>query len=239
MQEDALRWNERYQHNFMPFEPSAFMEIASSYIKQYVLSKSPMIDTSFTPLQDSYTSQSLHTHPTQMIQDSYNTRYLHHKSFERPLGLDVACGNGRNAKFLAQLGLSVDAIDISSVALEHLQDSPHITPILADLDTFCLASQYYDVILNSYFLDRRLFPALINALKPHALLLFETFIDIHSQSIKNERILHSGELEQYFSVERGFHILYHHIYENKDSHKKVAYPHIVRFIAQYLPKHTQ
>ena len=38
-----------------------------------------------------------------------------------PKAIDIACGSGRNALFLARLGWHVDAIDISAVALERLQ----------------------------------------------------------------------------------------------------------------------
>ena len=33
--------------------------------------------------------------------------------------LDIACGMGRHSKYLASLGFNVDALDISSVAIEH------------------------------------------------------------------------------------------------------------------------
>ncbi|MGB0750394.1 MAG: class I SAM-dependent methyltransferase [Gammaproteobacteria bacterium] len=37
----------------------------------------------------------------------------------RGRALDVACGRGRNAVYLASKGFEVDAVDVSSVALEH------------------------------------------------------------------------------------------------------------------------
>ena len=80
-------------------------------------------------------------------------------------------------RFLASLGFSVESVDISQVALENLSHLPNITPICADLDDFTI-HQKYDVILNSFFLDRRLFTSIINALNPNGLVLFETFIDI-------------------------------------------------------------
>ncbi|MBI5747375.1 MAG: methyltransferase domain-containing protein [Nitrospirae bacterium] len=38
--------------------------------------------------------------------------------------LDIACGEGRNAIFLAKSGYEVDAVDISSVALERVESHP-------------------------------------------------------------------------------------------------------------------
>ena len=39
-----------------------------------------------------------------------------------PRALDVACGAGRNARYLAGLGYAVDAVDISAVALARGRD---------------------------------------------------------------------------------------------------------------------
>ena len=50
--------------------------------------------------------------------------------------LDIACGNGRNAKFLAALGFEVLGVDISQVALDSLQGMEHITTLCVDLDSF-------------------------------------------------------------------------------------------------------
>ena len=40
--------------------------------------------------------------------------------------LDIACGMGRHSKYLVSLGFDVDALDISSVAIEQLQNIPNI-----------------------------------------------------------------------------------------------------------------
>jgi 2-polyprenyl-3-methyl-5-hydroxy-6-metoxy-1,4-benzoquinol methylase len=54
--------------------------------------------------------------------------------------LDLACGAGRNALFLAQSGFSVDAVDISPVALERARASADSLGVIvnwlqADLDS--------------------------------------------------------------------------------------------------------
>ena len=41
-----------------------------------------------------------------------------------PRALDVACGDGRNARLLAELGFAVDAIDVSDVAVAALREPP-------------------------------------------------------------------------------------------------------------------
>jgi len=115
--------------------------------------------------------------------------------------LDIACGNGRHSKYLVSLGFEVDALDISSVAIEQLQGIPHINAIEVDFDTYRLEKNKYDLIVCTYFLERKLFPQMIEALKPNGIILMETFL--HDEG--NERTpsnpafrLNEGELEAYF-----------------------------------------
>lgn len=92
--------------------------------------------------------------------------------------LDLACGYGRNAQFLTQHGYQVDAIDISRYALIQAQHRAtcmglHINWIQADLDQFCLPQGFYQVVVNSFYLNRGLAPSIAGALAPGGILLFE------------------------------------------------------------------
>ena len=118
--------------------------------------------------------------------------------------LDIACGNGRHSRYLAALGFEVDALDISSVAIERLKDLKHIHAMEVDFDTYTLPKEKYGLIVCTYFLERKLFPQMIEALKPNGIILMETFL--HDE--ENERTpsnpafrLYSGELEAYFDHE--------------------------------------
>ena len=115
--------------------------------------------------------------------------------------LDLACGMGRHSKYLAGKGFTVDALDISSVAISHLQGLPHIHAKEVDFDTYSLPKEKYDLIVCVYFLKRSLFAQMIDALKPNGILLIETFL--HNE--ENERepsnpafLLSEGELEAFF-----------------------------------------
>ena len=205
MREDAIKWNERYKQGFMPSEPSAFVISACDVLKDIF---SLEVDLDKLDSKNSLKNTKLKA-------------------------LDIACGNGRHSKILASLGFCVESVDISQIALENLSHIPHITPICADLDTFSI-TQKYDVILNSFFLDRRLFASIINALNPNGLVLFETFIDIDSSSAQHDKALYMGELEQIFSPHNHFETLHFHIYKN--TRAESAYRHIIQLIAQYKPK---
>lgn len=115
--------------------------------------------------------------------------------------LDIACGNGRHSKYLTTLGFEVDALDISSVAINQLGDEPHITATEVDFDTYTLSKEKYDIIICTYFLERKLFPQMIEALKPNGLILMETFVrhkDNGRKSTNPSFRLHEGELKAYF-----------------------------------------
>lgn len=95
--------------------------------------------------------------------------------------LDLACGLGANSLFLAECGLSVDAWDISQVALQKLQQRAEQQGILSihcrqvNIQANCLPKNQYDVIVISRFFDRSLSDAIISALKPKGILFYQTF----------------------------------------------------------------
>lgn len=95
--------------------------------------------------------------------------------------LDMACGRGGNAILLARHGLQVDAWDISDVAMETLaayaaDSGLPVHARIHDVEKAPPAAACYDVVVVSYFLDRRLFPALLDALRPGGLLFYQTFL---------------------------------------------------------------
>jgi SAM-dependent methyltransferase len=92
--------------------------------------------------------------------------------------LDLAAGNGRNALFLAEKGFTVDAVDISDVAVDELKGRhPDLFPIQADLDSWEIPENQYSIILNIRFLSRRLFPYIREALIPGGVFIAETFLE--------------------------------------------------------------
>ena len=113
--------------------------------------------------------------------------------------LDLACGRAGNAQLLAARGLQVDAFDFSSNVIDTLKKASidFLNPKIWDSESDGLESEYYDVIVVSYFLQRDLFPALINALKVGGLLFYQTWsqqcVDTLGPSNPNFR-LKQGEL---------------------------------------------
>ena len=92
--------------------------------------------------------------------------------------LDVACGAGRHAHLLRDLGHSVVAIDRDGAKLMGLAGEARILPVLADLEgraPWPVAAGCCDAIVVTNYLHRPLFPELIEALAPGGLLIYETF----------------------------------------------------------------
>lgn len=94
--------------------------------------------------------------------------------------LDLACGNGRNAYYLARFGLVTDALDVSDRAVtwtsqRAAEKNLPIHTRRVDLESVQLENELYQVIVNFNFLCRGLFPQLEPALAPGGLLIFETF----------------------------------------------------------------
>jgi len=94
--------------------------------------------------------------------------------------LDLACGRGANAMLLARHGLETHAWDISSEAIRLLETSSR----QSDIQVHCAqrdvvaeppAAESYDVIVVSRFLERKLIPHLITALRPQGLIYYQTF----------------------------------------------------------------
>jgi tellurite methyltransferase len=93
--------------------------------------------------------------------------------------LDVACGFGGTALYLASLGYRVDAVDVSSVGLGEAQAEAqrrnlHINFVQANLAAWPALSSRYDLIVVFYYLNRDLVPRLAAGLRPGGLLFHAT-----------------------------------------------------------------
>ena len=90
--------------------------------------------------------------------------------------LDIACGMGRNTHYLADHGFIVDAVDFSDYALKQVRDADNINKIDTDLDRYLFEENSYDLILKINYLDRKMFPSIIKALKKEGIFIYETFV---------------------------------------------------------------
>ena len=94
--------------------------------------------------------------------------------------LDLACGMGANAIFLAKQKLHVDAWDVSSTALKKLEqysqaNNLNIKQCVRDVEKNSPDANKFDVVIVSQFLHRPTFPALCASLHIGGLLFYQTF----------------------------------------------------------------
>ena len=90
--------------------------------------------------------------------------------------LDLACGTGRNAVYLAGLGFAVDAVDISAEALAIGRARTRALPIRwleHDLDSGFVPEAGYDVIVNIRFVNLPLLESLVPWLRPNGVMIVE------------------------------------------------------------------
>lgn len=120
------------------------------------------------------------------------------------VALDVACGLGQNAAWLAGQGYEVIGVDGSWEGLRQGRDDLglgrlDVTLVCADLDCFAVPPGAFDAITVFRYLNRPLFPALAAGLRPGGLLVYKTF----NSNLTRERptfnthfLLRPGELAE-------------------------------------------
>ncbi|MCA1961260.1 MAG: class I SAM-dependent methyltransferase [Desulfomonile sp.] len=99
--------------------------------------------------------------------------------------LDLACGMGAESLFAAECGYVVDAVDISTFALTVLNGRARdrgvaVRCIAADLDSFVIPKETYDLVMVFYFFAPGLMAAIEGALKRGGLLFYSTFNHRHT-----------------------------------------------------------
>lgn len=113
--------------------------------------------------------------------------------------LDLACGHGRHALFLAARGAHVLAVDREPALPAALADAQGIETRVIDLEAgaWPFASERFDAIVVVHYLHRALFPHLLASLADDGVVLYETFAAgnaAHGRPANPEFLLTPGEL---------------------------------------------
>ncbi len=133
--------------------------------------------------------------------------------------LDIACGAGKNSIFLAKNNFIVDSMDISDIALKNLMNKGYenINTIQIDLEEeFSPKENFYDLIVQTNFLDRKIIPKMIKALKKEAILFIENYME-HKDNEKApsnpDFLLKKDELKKIFK--KGFEVIDYDEFDNE------------------------
>lgn len=104
--------------------------------------------------------------------------WVHRWSHLVPAGatvLDVACGRGRHVRWFAARGARVTGVDRDEAAVAPLRDVAEI--LVADIEAgpWPLGGRRFDAVVVTNYLWRPLLPAIVAAVAPGGVLLYETF----------------------------------------------------------------
>jgi SAM-dependent methyltransferase len=113
--------------------------------------------------------------------------------------LDLACGQGRHARFLAQLGYRVSAADRDERAVASLAGVPGIEAKAVDLERgpWPYPGERFAGIVVVNYLYRPLFPLLLESLETGGVLVYETFAhgnERYGRPSNPQFLLQPGEL---------------------------------------------
>jgi len=131
--------------------------------------------------------------------------------------LDLACGHGRNAFCLAELGYTVDAVDISDVAVARVNAEATrrrlaVEAQCLDLETDPFPNAGYAVVVDFNYLERSIFDDIRSSLTRGGLLIFQTRLrdqcDRVGSGIDPRFTLDPNELLDAFSGS-GFRVLHY------------------------------
>src|SRR5258707_8997771 len=131
----------------------------------------------------------------------------------RGKALDLACGTGRNALWLAEHGWEVTAVDGAQAAIEILRTRAtecglKINAVVADLekDEFEIEPSRWDLVAMCYYLQRNLFEPAKRGVAPGGILISIVHMTEPGEG-DSPHSLRPGQLEQYFA---GWEILHRH-----------------------------
>ncbi|MBE0470472.1 MAG: methyltransferase domain-containing protein [Methyloprofundus sp.] len=134
-----------------------------------------------------------------------NNLYLLPKSGQ---ALDLACGLGANALLLAKQGLTVQAWDISTRALQKLKaqadtEALAVKTFTQEITRRSFSANSFDVVVVSRFLDRSICNAIMECLKLNGLLFYQTYTQhkVYPQGPENPKfLLADNEMLSLFSA---------------------------------------
>ncbi len=113
--------------------------------------------------------------------------------------LDVACGDGRHAVYLAGQGYALDAVDLNADRYAAHRGETGINWLQHDLesDPWPFPCKRYQGVVVTNYLHRPLFPNLIDALASAGVLIYATFSvgqEVYGRPRNPRHLLMPGEL---------------------------------------------
>jgi SAM-dependent methyltransferase len=130
------------------------------------------------------------------------------------VALDVACGLGRHALWLASRSWQVSVIDVSDVAIGRLSQAAleldvNLAVFLGDAAEYTFEPTRFDLIVLFYHMDRSLFPKMVSALNPGGLLICKLSLPWDSEGRLTAVAIDPLGRNELPSLVPELHVLYH------------------------------
>ena len=129
--------------------------------------------------------------------------------------LDLACGRGGNALFLAGKGYATCAWDLSEVVIQRLADQARQIGVPLRAEQRDVAANppppaSFDIIVVSRYLERTIVSDIIGALKDGGLLFYQTFIREKVSDFGPHNPAYRLQPNELLRLFRSLHIIYYH-----------------------------
>ncbi len=133
---------------------------------------------------------------------------MHQGRLSRGRALDVACGTGDNASVLALAGWDVVGCDISDEGIRRARRrseelKARVRLVQGDACRLPFRGPF-DLVVCTFFVERRIAPRLVSLLRPGGTLLFQSFTTgqlRYAPDFRRDFCLEPGELKRMFPLE--------------------------------------
>ncbi len=138
-------------------------------------------------------------HGAQTPPSAWISRFLPQAPRGLPV-LDLAAGGGRHARLALTLGFDVTAADVDTSRLAGLAGEPKATVAEVDLESgapWPFGEEAFGAVIVANYLHRPILPAIVGAVAPGGLLLYETFArgnEAYGRPRNPDFLLAEGEL---------------------------------------------
>jgi tellurite methyltransferase len=166
--------------------------------------------------------------------------------------LDLAGGAGRHAIWLAKQGWEVTLMDVSDAGIEQARQGAgplacHIDFVVADVNGFEALQTHathshvadshvphgFEVVMVFFYLERKIFPELLQAIRPGGLLIYKTYTSMEAKLGGPKNPAHLLEPGELLRLVAGLHVLHY----REEVAEKATAELVARKVATGTPSH--
>jgi tellurite methyltransferase len=166
--------------------------------------------------------------------------------------LDLAGGAGRHAIWLVKQGWEVTLMDVSEAGVEQARQSAgplasHIDFVVGDVNGFKASQTHathsqvthshithgFEVVVVFFYLERKIFPELLQAIRPGGLLIYKTYTSMEAKLGGPKNPAHLLEPGELLRLVAGLRVLHY----REEAVEKATAELVARKVATGTPSH--